>query len=464
MKKYSIAILTLLCVTNLSWSSIVNVPGDAEGIQAGIDIAVDGDTVLVAPGTYYENIRFMGKAITVASHFILDDEPSFILTTVINGSQPVYPDTASCVLFIHGEDSTSVLAGFTITGGTGTAWEDEHYLNHWYTEGGGVLVQYASPTIRNNLIINNEAIAVPTGITSAGGGAIRSGDSNPHILHNIIMNNQGRYGAGIVLNYSGAVIRNNIIIGNYGGEDYGGGGIWSLGNGTNPKLVENNTIVNNHSTSIGGGIRLWSTTMNITNCIIWGNTANNSPQIAGSTGIVSYSDVQGGYGGANNLDTDPMFTGDMYLLDEDSPCVDAGSEDPAFNDPEDPQNAGMALFPALGTVINDIGAYGGPGATLFPEVMTAISKLYGNGAESEIRIYPNPVCGGGVSIDINSPGDKVRNVAIIDVSGKIHHLVESVDMKTMPFEIRMPTLGKGIYLVKVVLESGRVNTEKLVVF
>ncbi len=73
MKKptlFTIAIW-LICVTVSA--QIINVPADQASIQAGINAATDGDTVLVAPGTYYENINFMGKAITVASHFIMDD-------------------------------------------------------------------------------------------------------------------------------------------------------------------------------------------------------------------------------------------------------------------------------------------------------------------------------------------------------------------------------------------------------
>jgi hypothetical protein len=74
----------------------------------------------VAEDTYYEKINFKGKAITVASEFIMDKDTSHISKTIINGSQSVKPDSGSVVYFISGEDTTSILRGFTVTGGTGT--------------------------------------------------------------------------------------------------------------------------------------------------------------------------------------------------------------------------------------------------------------------------------------------------------------------------------------------------------
>jgi hypothetical protein len=102
-------------------ADIHHVPADLKTIQEAINASQNGDTVLVDHGEYFENISFMGKAITVASQFIMDREKVHIDETVINGTKPTNPDAGSTVSFVSGEDTTSVLCGFTITGGTGTS-------------------------------------------------------------------------------------------------------------------------------------------------------------------------------------------------------------------------------------------------------------------------------------------------------------------------------------------------------
>jgi len=279
MKTYYI-LLVILMVAATGYSTTILVPQDYSTIQQAINAAQDGDTVLVDRGTYTENINFRGKGIVLTSNFLFTNDPDDITSTIIDGSQPIDPDTASCVLMYKpnntsSDDSSAALIGFTLTGGKGTAWNDEHNLGSYYREGGGILIQYWAPRIRFNIIKDNEAYD-KAGLASAGGGAIRCGDGNPLIENNLILHNRGRYGAGIVFNYSGGVIRNNVIAENYGGEDYAGGGLWILANRFDNKIkvIENNTIINNSSVLPGGGVYLWTTNgIYLRNNIVWGNTA-----------------------------------------------------------------------------------------------------------------------------------------------------------------------------------------------
>jgi len=386
---FTIFIVSVFLFASFVSANTIKVPEDYPTIQEAINASSNGDTVLVASGTYYENLNFRGKNILLTSYYIFNEDVSYISNTIINGSLPVYTDTASCVLFISGEDSTAILQGFTLTGGTGTKWPDEHGAGT-YVEGGGILVTLSSPTIKNNLIIENEAIQAGSGIISAGGGGIRVGDGNPHIINNVIMSNSGMYGGGIVLNYTGAVIRNNIIYNNRVYQavtnisTFGGGGIWVLSNfGNTPKILENNTIIDNSSAGggsgaagRGGGVLIWGTTVQAKNNIVCGNTQTTGDQIglvSGGSINLTYSLIEGGWSGTGNIDVNPNFEESGFYLSDSSECIDAGDPDLVYNDPEgDP---GMAKQPAKGTTRNDMGAYGGPGSKELSEfIITSVNE------------------------------------------------------------------------------------------
>src|SRR5690348_13107710 len=99
------SLLTVLFVP-LSFGTTIHVPTDQPTIQAAIDAANNGDTVLVSDGTYKENINFNGKAITVTSVHGASK------TTIDGGG------VNTVVLLVTNETAASVLNGFTITNGS----------------------------------------------------------------------------------------------------------------------------------------------------------------------------------------------------------------------------------------------------------------------------------------------------------------------------------------------------------
>ena len=115
-------------------ADIINVPGDFPTIQAAIDAAVDGDEVEVHPGTYFETINFLGKAIRVYS----TDGPD---VTIIDAQQ-----AGTVVTCDSAEGPDSVLEGFTITGGNAGL-------------GGGMRIINSSPTVTNCTFSGNTAAA-----------------------------------------------------------------------------------------------------------------------------------------------------------------------------------------------------------------------------------------------------------------------------------------------------------------
>jgi len=473
MKIYHILLAILFSATVVQ-STTIRVPQDYPEIQSAINVAQDGDTIIVARGRYMENINFRGKGIVLTSNFLFSTDLEDIDSTIIDGSEPVDPDTASCVLMYKpnqsfSDDSSAALIGFTLTGGKGTAWNDEHNLGSFYREGGGILIQYWAPRIRFNKIIDNEAYD-KTGLASAGGGAIRCGDGNPLIENNFLIHNRGRYGAGIVFNYSGGVIRNNVIADNFGGEDYAGGGLWILGNRFDNKIkvIENNTIINNSSVLAGGGIFLWSSSQSyVRNNIIWGNTAPSSPQIRVQGGVaqITYNDVEGGYTGEGNINLNPELIQPGYYLSNTSPCIDAGKDSLVFNDREDPLNPGNALWPSKGTLRNDIGVFGGPNCVNLSPIITSIDDESQGNILDEFNLfqnYPNPF-NPSTNITFRIAEIGFVSLKIYDILGdEVATLVNEVKL---PGEYRVPFnasgLSSGIYLYKLRVSSSSTGLKQV---
>ncbi len=344
-------------------------------IQNGIGFSNDADTVLVQPGTYFENINYSGKLITVASLFLTTQDTTYISQTVIDGDS-----LDSVVKFETGEDSTAVLSGFTITNGLGggeyPVWfaggitcdnsskpnlENLIITSNYALHGGGISCRSSSnPRIIHTKVINNSAgngggigcynsnpsfsnVIISGNSVTGGGGGIRSYISNPSFENVVISSNFAHIGAGISLSNSSPSLLNVIIVSN--NADYGsnttGGGIHCFWN-SNPILL--NVTMSANSADIGGGIYLDDSDPSFMNSILWNDSPEEIYILTGSVTAI-YSDVQGGWTGIGNIDTDPLFVdpvAGVYHLTGNSPCIDAGN--PSY--PLDPDNT-----------ICDMGAY-----------------------------------------------------------------------------------------------------------
>ena len=259
-------LIFMMLIASIAWSDIIEVPGDYPTIQAGIDAAVDGDTVLVANGIWTgdgnKNLDFGGKAITVTSE---------------NGAE-------NCIIncegdgrgfyFGNGEGENSEVSGFTITNG-------------FDVDGGGLYCYNASPTITNCIISGNTADDY--------GGGIHCYNASPTITDCTISGHQAWWGGGICCSRSSPTIVNCTISGNTA-DDYGGGiycydssptitdctisgnaagyagGIYCC-NYSDPTIT--NCIITDNMADFGygGGISCWRSSPTITNCTISGNTA-----------------------------------------------------------------------------------------------------------------------------------------------------------------------------------------------
>jgi hypothetical protein len=215
--------------------------------------------------------------------------------------------------------------------------------------GGAIGCYYSNVEITGNNISAN--------FCGMSGGGVLTGYCHSNINNNFVSNNTcWYYGAGFCISGKSR-ITNNLIISNIDtiGSASAGGGIAC---GDSVTLI-NNTIVNNHCDYFGGGIYFWraAPTDTFENNIVWGNTsyADSQIYIRTQSPVIVYNDIQGGWPGEGNIDSDPLFAGpDNFHLTwlnypfEDStksPCIDSG--DPASPPDSDGSRADMGAYPFI---------------------------------------------------------------------------------------------------------------------
>lgn len=344
---HTFASLALFGMLNSSFvlAATINVPADYGTIAAAITASSAGDTIIVASGTYSENISFGGKDITLQS-------ASGAASTTIQGTGA----NSAVLTFSGGETAAAILDGFTI---------DNQAAN---TDTRGIYITNGAPTIKNSIIDSNTAnfrngagvyitgtsggTFIDTDITNntgssneMGGGIHHSASGTLDITGGNISSNFAFKGGGGIYQSAGTltidgttIASNTVTTGGTGGgggiyyagsgtltitdamiesnsaTKYGGGGLWLnsadanisgtsfksnstqgdngggaiLMNGTAPSLtltkskLQGNRVNGNNNNSDGGGLKIAVGTATLTNILITGNVVDNSWQADGS--------------------------------------------------------------------------------------------------------------------------------------------------------------------------------------
>ena len=273
-------IISLLCLFNTAYAErtiwYVHPDSSLNTIQAGLESCADNDIVLVAPGTYVENITWPN---TQGIHLLSELGPD---TTIIDGDS-----IGSVIVCATGIDTTTIISGFTIQHG-------------YCSEGGGINCSESSPFITNNIIVDNVSyigggicciynsspIITNNTITCDtafywGGGIYCCFESSPMITNNIITNNtatpasNGDHGVDVWHEYTLLSVTGKSMTNRMG---YAGGGI-ACDYGCS-SIITNNTITDNTTVGGGGGIFCGYDSSIIANNTITGNIAGSGGGIA----------------------------------------------------------------------------------------------------------------------------------------------------------------------------------------
>jgi hypothetical protein len=207
MKQFFFLLLNLLSV--LLVAQTITVKQDSTGnfttIQDAIDHAWNGDTVLVWPGTYFENIDFKGKSITLGSLTLTTGDTDYKYSTIIDGNQ-----TSSCIVINHNE-ANAVINGFTLQHGIGA------HITPDFTDfrGGGLCVYDSHASVYNCVIKDNRA-------KTFGGGISCAGNNSHHLfLSGVSIHDNRAYMVGGLSIYGNSVTFDSInrcnIYNNYSG-------------------------------------------------------------------------------------------------------------------------------------------------------------------------------------------------------------------------------------------------------
>ena len=358
--------------------ALLEVPSDYNTIAEALAASCDGDTLVIAPGTYQESELFVGsRAIGIRSW--APEDSAIVAATVIKGEHP-----EERILVFENAATPALVAGITISGsGQGLSCDKAspsirrcRIVNNIVSSfDGSIYCHTCTPSFTDCLIAGNTNDSGPGGIrcthapatftrctiarnySAKSGGGINCIAADACFTNCLITGNTSeQYGGGIASSFYGRPTFANCIIAENSSK-MNGGGIYAE---YSRPIFTNCVIANNSAAGYGDGINCsYGGDASLANCILWGSP-NQINFADGYAPLISYSDIEGGWSGSGNINADPGFVslrGFDYLLHPESPCIDAG--DPTVEDgfsdwlprwPDGYPNGSRA----------DMGAYGGP--------------------------------------------------------------------------------------------------------
>ncbi len=381
----------------------IHVPTDFSTIQAAIDVASSGDSIIVGPGVYSENLDFGSKSLilvssdgsattTISSPAVAQSAPTFefvdsnfVFSTLARGSA-----VSPVITILPGSDSGVVIDGFTVDGGnsvTGLSCEGSNptvknceFRNCFGVKDGGAMwFNFCAPKVLNNVFHDN--------VTPISGSSIfvrlGTGNGTAVVTGNTMFNNTSGNGPAVsLIEGDDAVVSFNLAYDNVAtAGSTRRGAIYVRGADI---AIFNNTL---------NGNTVGLTVLSSVNVDVRNNIITNSVDIGleylsdvGSNVSVtndfndSWNNAGGDYfastAGGNAISADPIFVSGFSLA-AGSPCVDAGDPGSSFNDPDGSRND-MGALPGTqsGPFVTNLNLGAGVSPDMVPTVTPMIHWSY----------------------------------------------------------------------------------------
>jgi len=409
-------------------AAVIQVPAQFPGIQAAINAASNGDTVLVSRGTWAGGLSIGGKAITLASRFILTGDPNDVALTSIEGGSPLLDIQSSA-------GAATTVRGLTFRNGDyqinvharRMSLLDNRFINgsadQVSFEGGGGLVRKNYFEHASDDAIDSDNSSDPTieqnTIKDCGDDGIEirlhayTGPTLDIVIRDNVITGCGEDGIQLI-DYAGASnrmirIERNVLAGNAKAAL----GTMADGNTTEnyagaPMVEEVRVIGNTFSGSTHG--LTGGDNMLVMNNIFVGATTFGVKRVAGSS-LVTYNDFWGNathHTGSNvdlgtTLFQDPMLDANLHLR-TGSPCIDAGAASVVWN-------GNTVSAPVFSGAAPDLGALETGGPPLPVELPSATGGLALAG------VWPNP-SRSGFAITLTLADASPARLEVLDLAGR----------------------------------------------